>query len=277
MDVYYVNGSFVEQKDAMISVNDLAVLRGYGVFDFLRTYNRCPFHMHEHLDRLERSAKLVGLQLPKPKSEIATLCLEGIKRSEHDENKVRIVVTGGNSQDGISPDNKPGLILIVTGVTERPESWNSEGVKVVTSHVDRFMPGSKSINYIPAILSQQDATAQGAIESIFVDRDGYLQEGTTSNFFIFMGDTLITPPGVRILPGITRKIVLELMKKDFKILERNIHKDEIRLIDEAFISSSVREVVPVSIIDAQTVTQGVGKNTSIILDRFRSYTASYRI
>lgn len=275
MDIYYIGERFVEEKEALISVNDLSVLRGYGVFDFLRTYNNSPFHLEEHLDRLERSARLIGLSLPFAKSDIAELVVEGIKLSGHKEKKIRIVVTGGLSPDGITPGEGSQLLLMITAVTPLPPEWLTEGAKVITSHVDRFMPGSKSINYIPAILCQKDAAAQQAIEAIYVDKDGYLLEGTTSNLFGFIDNTLITPQAERILPGITRKVVLELAQENFSIVEREVHRDEIRLLDEAFITSSVREIVPVTAMDSVILGLKPGPNTIKILESFSRYTSTY--
>jgi branched-chain amino acid aminotransferase len=277
MDIYYVNGQFVEKEQAKISVNDLSVIRGFGVFDFLRTYNGFPFHLDEHLNRLERSARLIGLELPHPTAKIKDIVRETIGRNKHKESNIRLVVTGGLSTDGITPGLSPQLLIMVSSVKEMPVEWYSDGAKVITSHVERFMPGAKSINYIPAILCQREARMQQAIEAVYVDRNGYMLEGTTSNFFAFIGDTLVTPPCNRVLPGITRQVVLGLAEKEYTMIERELHKDEVRLIDEAFITSSVREIVPIVAIDSIKLGTGKpGPRTQKILELFRDYTNSYR-
>jgi branched-chain amino acid aminotransferase len=277
MDIYYVNGQFVEKEQAKISVNDLSVIRGFGVFDFLRTYNGFPFHLDEHLNRLERSARLIGLELPHPTAKIKEIVRETLGRNKHKESNIRLVVTGGLSTDGITPGLSPQLLIMVSSVKEMPVEWYSDGAKVITSHVERFMPGAKSINYIPAILCQREARMQQAIEAVYVDRNGYMLEGTTSNFFAFIGDTLVTPPCNRVLPGITRQVVLGLAEKEYTMIERELHKDEVRLIDEAFITSSVREIVPIVAIDSIKLGTGKpGPRTQKILELFRDYTNSYR-
>lgn len=278
MDTYYVNGDFVSEQDAKISVNDLSVLRGFGVFDFLRTYSGLPFHLDDHLVRLERSSRLIGLQLPQTLSAIREIVLETLSRNSHPESNIRIVATGGLSPDGITPGNSPLLMVMVTSVTELPTECFTKGSKVITSHVERFMPGAKSINYIPAILCQAEARSRQAIDSIYVDKNGYLLEGTTSNIFAFCGNTLITPPcSNRVLPGVTRQVTLELAKKHFTVIERDIHKDEIRLLDEAFITSSVREVAPIIEIDAITIGDGrVGSQTNRVMELFAAYTTAYK-
>lgn len=276
MNIFYVDGQFVEENEARIPVTDLSVLRGFGIFDFLRTYNGVPFHLSDHLLRLERSARLIGLHLPHSVSAMAGIVKETLARNSPESN-IRIVVTGGSSLDGITPGASPRLLVMITPVKQMPDEWYTSGSKIITCHVERFMPGAKSINYIPAILCQNEAMSQKAIEAVYVDRDGYLLEGTTSNFFVLRGDTLITPPCDRVLPGITRQVILELAKKEFAVVERSVHKDEIRLIDEAFLASSVKEVAPVVTIDAVRVgSGGPGSRTLRIMEMFREYTAAYR-
>ncbi|MGB3211327.1 MAG: aminotransferase class IV [Desulforhopalus sp.] len=277
MDIYYVNGEFIDDEKARISVNDLSVLRGFGVFDFLRTYNGIPFHLDDHLHRLERSARLIGLLLPHSISKIREIVEETLKRNNYKESNIRLVATGGLSSDGITPGNSPTFMVMVTEVKQMPAKWYKDGAKVITSHVERFMPGAKSINYIPAIICQNEARDQQAIEAIYVDRNGYVLEGTTSNIFGVIGDTLITPPCDRVLPGITRQVTLRLAQEEkCTIVERHLHKDEIRLLDEAFITSSIREIVPIVAIDSVTLSGGKpGRQTLKIMELFRDYTTSY--
>lgn len=277
MDTYYIDGEFIEEDKASISVKDISILRGYGVFDFLRSYNGVPFHLMDHILRLQNSAQLIGLQIPHSVDEIYNLTMEAIKRnSQHKDFNIRLVVTGGLSQSNYIPDGRAKLIIMVTAVTGIAESCYSEGVKVVTSHTERFMPGSKSINYIPAILAMKEAKERGAIEALFIDRHGNIQEGTTSNFFAVFGNKLVTPPTDRLLPGITRQTLLELAKDHFEIEIRNIHKDEIRLMDEALITASNKEVMPVTTIDSVVLTSGVGKQSKKLMELFKLHTGQYK-
>ena len=277
MNIYYVDGQFVEEHQAVIPVDDLSVLRGYGIFDFLRTYNGVPFHLEDHLLRLQRSARLIGLQLPHSQAALAEIVRETLARNNHLESNIRIVVTGGLSPDGITPGTSPRLLVMVGAVKPMPAEWYTAGAKIVTCHVERFMPGAKSINYIPAILCQAEARSRQAIEAVYVDRDGYLLEGTTSNLFALRGNTFITPPCDRILPGITRQVVLELSRREFTVEERHLHRDEVRLLDEAFLTSSTKEVAPVISIDSLSIGSGQpGSRTLRIMELFREYTAAYR-
>jgi len=138
------------------------------------------------------------------------------------------------------------------------------------------MPGAKTINYIPAILCQKDAKSQGALEAIYVDRDGYLLEGTTSNIFVVRDGCLITPPCDRVLPGITRQVILKLAKDVVEVVQRPIHKDEIRLLDEIFITSSVKEVIPITTVDSVTIDNGlIGPVSQKVMELFATTTNSF--
>ncbi len=123
MNIYYVDGQFVEEQEAKIPVDDLSVLRGFGIFDFLRTYNGVPFHLEDHLLRLQRSARFIGLQLPKSAAALTEIVHETLARNEHKESNIRIVVTGGISADGITPGHAPRLLVLVSPVTPMPQKW----------------------------------------------------------------------------------------------------------------------------------------------------------
>jgi branched-chain amino acid aminotransferase len=277
MSIYYVDGQFIEADKARISVDDLSVLRGFGVFDFLRTYNGVPFHLAEHLQRLLSSARLIGLRIPHGQAALAEIVKETLTRNNHPESNIRLVITGGASTDGITPGPSPRLLVLITPVKPLPVAWHRDGIKVITCHVERFMPAAKSINYIPAILCQAEARDRQAVEAVYVDRDGYLLEATTSNIFAVRGNRLITPPCDRVLAGVTRQVVLELAHREWLVEERPLHRDEIRLLDEAFLTSSVKELTPVVTIDSVSLGDGQpGQLTRRIMELFRAYTVAYR-
>ncbi|MFC1877369.1 aminotransferase class IV, partial [Thermodesulfobacteriota bacterium] len=201
MDIYYIDGQYVEDDKCVLSVKDIIVLRGFGVFDFLVTYNKRPFHLKEHVQRLVNSARKIGLKLKHSKDEICGIVEETIRRNtHHDESNIRIVYTGGISSDGVTPEGNGYLIVMVTPKLQLPDWWYSDGAKLVTVEIERFMPGAKSTNYLTAVWALERAHAMDAIESIYVDRNNRLLEGTTTNFFCFKENKLITPK-LDILPG----------------------------------------------------------------------------
>lgn len=275
MDIYYINNEFVSAEESKITVNDMGLLRGYGVFDFMRTYGGKPFYLDGHVKRLVRSATLIGLAVPWSEQEIFDITMETLKRNDHTESNVRIVITGGVSPDSITPQGNSQLMVMVTPLHGLPATWYSEGVKVITTHVERFMPDAKTTNYIPGILALENARKQDAIESIYVDRYGNLLEGTTTNFYAFIDGKLVTP-ATGMLPGITRKVILELANGVFDVEMRDIKKDEVRLMDEAFLSASNKEIVPVTEIDCVTIGDGKpGTQTKKLRELFNEFTTRY--
>jgi branched-chain amino acid aminotransferase len=275
VDTYYINNEFVSAESATITVNDMGLLRGYGVFDFMRTYGGKPFYLDGHVKRLVRSATLIGLTVPWSEQEIIDITMETLGRNDHKESNVRIVITGGVSPDSITPQGNSQLMVMITPLHGLPPAWYTEGVKVITTHVERFMPDAKTTNYIPGILALENARKQDAVESIYVDRHGNLLEGTTTNFYAFIDNKLVTP-ATGMLPGITRKVILELADGVFDVEMRDIKKDEIRLMDEAFLSASNKEIVPVTEIDCVTIGDGKpGKQTQKLRELFNEFTTRY--
>jgi branched-chain amino acid aminotransferase len=276
MDIFYNNGEFVDSEKTVISVNDLIVLRGYGVFDFMRTYNRRPFYLKEHIERLENSARLINLELSWSSDEIYNAVMETVEKNpHHKECNIRIVCTGGISPDGVIPQGNGKLIIMVTAKHELPAWWYSDGASIITVNTERFLPGAKSTNYLGAVMAQQEAKRRGAIEAIYIDRNNNIKEGTTTNIFFFKGNRMIT--GKRdILSGVTRGVVLKLTENEFETELRDVPLGEVEDFDEAFITASNKEIVPVVKINDMVIGSGKpGKNTKKIMDMFRKYTEDY--
>ena len=276
MDIYYIDGDFVEEDKASISVKDIIVLRGFGVFDFLITYNKRPFKLKEHVLRLENSAKNIGLSIQYSNAEICRIVEETITRNaHHDESNVRIVYTGGISSDGVTPEGNGKLMVLVTPKHILPDWWYMQGTKIITADIERFLPDAKSTSYLSAVYALQMASKVEAIETVYIDRNNRVLEGTTSNFFFFKGGRLVTA-GNDILPGITRSVVLELVKDRFDVEIRDIDRSELYEMSEAFITASNKEVVPVVQVNDLIVNDGTpGEKTREIMHLFKEATDAF--
>ncbi len=275
MGIYYINGTYVDEAEASLPVSDLIILRGYGVFDFLRTYNGKPFHLEAHLKRLQNSAALIGLACPWSLEELTGIVDETLARNGYPESNIRLLITGGDSEDFISPGRNPRLLVMVRRVKPYPESWYQQGVKIITARLNRYIPGAKSIDYIRAIVTLRDAEAAGAVESVYVNGEDQVLEGTTSNLFLVSGNTIVTPSD-DILPGITRDVLLGLLQPDFSVEVRPVSRAELLAADEAFMASSTKEVVPVCQVDDHKIGSGVpGPVTGQAMKIFRKYTNRY--
>ncbi len=256
MEIYFVDGQFVPADQAVLPVNDLAVLRGYGVFDLLRTHGGTPLFLEDHLRRLVHSAEAIGLRLPWTEAELTAVVMETLEQNRHlPEANVRIVITGGPSHDFSTPQHHPRLLVLVSEVPRLPGEWYTEGVKVVTVRLERFQPGVKSINYMEATIAMQTARVRGAVEAVYVDREDRILEGTTSNIFAFVHDRLVTP-GEGILPGITRKAVLDAAGALFPTEIRNLTRSELLAAEEVFISGTNKGLVPVVDVDGKRIGPG---------------------
>jgi len=273
--IYYVDGKFVPAEKAVIPVDDLALLRGIGVFDLLRTYNGKPYFLDAHIDRLENSAQKIDLALPWTHDEIKDVVKATLAKNDIPEANVRIVVTGGSSTDFMTPAGPPRLLVLVSPIPKLPDSWYTDGVKIISWEVERTIPGAKSIDYISASLALKKAAAQGAIEALYIDRNGLALECTTSNVFAFTGETLITP-GRGILSGVTRKVVLELAERLFPIDIRDISRSELVAADEVFITGTGKGLVPVVQVDEDTIGDGrPGKKTRQLMAEIKRYTQAH--
>ena len=265
---WYIGGRWVHPDEATLSINDVAVLRGYSVFESLRTYDRRPFHLDEHLARLYHSAELIELEVPWPREHIADVVREVIERNTYKHATIRLLVTGGESEDGVLPTGKPTLAVMITPLGERDMGRFARGSKLITTQLQRVSPGAKTANYVAAVRALKEAARRDAADALFVNEQGHVLEATRSNFFIFREDTLVTPRE-GILIGVTRNVVLELARGRFAIEERPVLLDELRLADEAFITSSSREITPVVQVDDLTIGSGEpGSRTYELEQRF---------
>ncbi len=276
MSVYYVNGEYVDAADASIPATDLAILRGYGVFDALRTYSGIPFQLRAHLMRLQRSADLIELNLPWDIEEMADIVLATVERNGFPESSIRIVVTGGEGEQSFLPRGDSRLLVMAHPFETPPARWYMEGVQVVTSEQHRAQPEAKTINYIPGIKAQLEANRRNsnAIEAIYL-ADGLVSEGTRSNTFIFREGRWITPADGMLL-GVTRAEVIKLLTADGLLEFRDITLDEYYNADEIILTSSTKEVAPVVKVDDVTIGSGApGEMTKRLMRQWRAMTDAY--
>src|SRR5216683_6898621 len=265
---WYAGGRWVHPNEATLSVNDIAVLRGYSVFESMRTYDRRPFHLEEHLLRLYRSAVLIELGIPWSRQYIADVVRETIARNAYRHAAIRLLITGGESEDGILPSGKPTLAVLITPLDERDMGRFARGYKLITTSLQRVSPEAKTANYVAAVRALKDAARRNADDALFVNEQGHVLEATRSNFFVFRGDTLVTPRE-GILIGVTRNVVLNLARDRFAVEERPVLLDELSLVGEAFITSSSKEILPVVQIDDLVIGDGKpGPRTIELEQRF---------
>jgi branched-chain amino acid aminotransferase len=271
-NIYYVDGKFVSDSEAVFPINDLGLLRGYGCFDFMRTYNGRVIFIREHVQRLFRSASQIGIALPLAADELIRLVGETLRRNPPVESNIRILVTGGTSPDFITPQGRPRIAIMVAPLSQYPPEWYTQGAKIITTAHTRGIPGAKTIDYIRAIMVLAEARQKDGIEAVYVDAHDHVREGTTSNIFAFVGDRLVTP-GAGILNGITRQKVLDLAAGMYAVDIRDLPRSELLQADEVFITSSNRLIVPVARVDDDVIGAGrPGERTRAVMQAFSDLT-----
>lgn len=272
--IYYKN-QFFHEGVIPFSASDLGLIRGYGVHEFIRTYQRVSFHLKDHLKRLKRSAKLVDITLPQSIERIEEIIDQMIQSMPNSQLGIKIIVTGGPSVDYFCPNGAPELILIAFPLSSSPKEFYAHGIKMITKVHQRSFPEAKSTEYLPAILGLKEAKKLGAEGVLFCDFKGQLLEAGRENFFAFKQGRLLTPSR-GILKGITRQIVLNLAKNICPIEERDMHVSEIPSFDSAFITSTQKEIMPVSQIDQHVLTSN--SNYAFfqqLISQFDSYVKDY--
>lgn len=268
MTYAFINGEFTEN----ISINpyDLGFLRGFGIFECFRTYDKVPLFLEDRLTRMRNSASELRIRIPYTDEQIKEIVLNLIEMNGFSETNVRIIATKGVSHDGIHPEGDPSFYILATPFFPFPDSYYQIGIKTATTLHTRFLSHIKTLHYLPGLLALEEAREYDADEVLYCNEQNQILEGTTSNFFGIKGDKVITAPN-QVLFGLTRKLVLKAIREHFEIEMRHISLDEIPQLDEAFITSSLREVVPVIQIDQHMIGEGrCGPHTEIILDLFRS-------
>lgn len=259
----YQNGKIQPVADTTMQINDLGLLRGYGLFDYFRTYNGKPFKWDWYWQRYENSAKLLRLPNPIQKKEAYKVVLKLIEMSGLDNCAIRFVLTGGYSEDSISSP-KPNLLIISEDIHPVKSEEYENGIKVISHEYVRDLAEVKSIDYKHLMILQSDIKTAAASDVLFHKR-GMISELSRSNVFIFNGETLSTP-NKNILKGITRRTVLELAKPHFKIEQRNVKMSEVLAADEVFTTSTTKRVLAITQIDNHQISNGkAGEKTKFLL------------
>jgi D-amino acid aminotransferase len=257
----FLNGRMVEAKRATVSVYDRGLMYGDGLFETMRGYKGRAFAIEEHFHRLRTSADILGLPIPNLdwQKVIAELLLKnGLQRQD---TWVRLTITRGPAEPRVLPPDiaKPTTMIMVRPLDRDIARHQKRGVKVSLLPFSRhgFVPEHKSINYLPAVVGKVLASYHGAYEGIFVRADHVLTEGTTTSVFVVRDKTLFTAPQGGILPGVTRGLVMDLARAHgIQALEREITTTDLRLADEAFLTSSMIELVPIVHVDEAPLAKG---------------------
>jgi len=275
----YIDGKFYPKDEAKISVFDHGFLYGDGVFEGIRAYDGVVFKLKEHIDRLYNSAHAIMLNIPLSKEEMIEAVLETLRRNNLRDAYIRLVVTRGVGDLGLDPRKcaKPSIIIITVPLLRLyDEEKRKRGISMIVSWVRRDPVDAtsheiKSLNYLNSILAKIEANNVGADEALFLDTNGYVCEATGENIFIVKDGKLYTPPrSSGALPGITASVVKRIAAKlGYEVIERNITVTELYSADEAFLTGTGAEIMPIREVNKRRIGEGkMGPITERILEEF---------
>jgi branched-chain amino acid aminotransferase len=259
----YMNGEILPIEKAFIHINDLGLVRGYGVFDYFRAISGKPVFLKEHLQRFKNSTHLLGLKTGLSASEIETQILKLIELNAAPMLGLKMICTGGYSPDGYTP-TEPNLII-----TARPFVFadTQNGLKLMLVEHERELPEVKTLNYIVPITTIVRQKAMAA-DDVLYHKNGYVTESSRSNIFIVKDGVVITPDK-GVLKGITRQNVIETAQKNFPVEVRPMSLLEVISADEVFTTGSTKRVVPITQIDNFKFAKGkiTEKILSLLLEK----------
>ena len=273
-DIAFANGVFLPLAEATVSVEDRGFQFGDGVYELLRVYRRVPLRPLDHLARLERSARALGIALPFDTARWMSVITEAVHRSDYSEAKVYIQVTRGVAprDHTYSATLVPTVIITVRALAPPVESLYTDGTDVVTVPDLRWgRCDIKSVNLLANVLAKQQARNAGAFEAVFV-RDGFVLEGATSNVMAVHGGSLVTPPeGPLLLSGVTRHLALQLAREaGISLAERPLQETDLYTAGEVFLTGTTIEILPVIRINGRCIGGGFpGPITKELMARFR--------
>lgn len=268
--IYFLNGAFLPESECKITVTDLGLLRGYGIFDFFKAVNGNIIFLEDHLDRLAFSTQQLDLKVPYTKEELKTILSQVIQKNTHPLLGIKIIVTGGYSLDGYTPTN-PNFIIIAKPFTyfNKPQ-----GMHLMSLEYVRENPTIKTLNYAVPIQHLPQMKAMGADDFLY-HKDGKISELSRSNIFIVKNNVIITPNN-DVLWGVTRKNILTLAKNKWKVEEREVSLQEVFEADEVFTTGSTKKVTAITQIDQKLINNGnIGLITQQLLHDFEELEKTY--
>lgn len=280
-----MDGQLVDPSEAVVSVFDRGFLYGDSIYEVIRTYQNVPFELEAHLTRLEGSAVRIGMGLPVSRDVIGQETQAAQHATGRPDCYLRIVVSRGSGAIGLDPDlaENPRRIVIAMPVKPPSPEIYYKGATIVLTSVRRNLrdaidPRAKTGNYLNSVMAVGEAKRKGAFEAVMLDHRDFVTEGASSNVFAVVGGVILTPPlDVGILEGVTRSVVMRIAKRaSIPLLEVPLTEPALKAADEVFITSSIREVVPIVRVDDTVIGDGrPGETTKRIRTLFAEYVEDY--
>jgi len=249
-----LNGDFMEYDKAVVPISDLAIQRGYGIFDFFRIQDGAFLFSEFYLDRFYRSMKRSGFDFPYYRSDVHNMVISLMQKNEAPNSYIKLIVTGGNSPNGFLPGEKPNFMIINHEINVWDNNLFSKGANLISDEFMRTFPLVKSTNYFNAVRLAPKMKKYDAVDVLY-HHDSKVHETSRANVFMIKNDKIYTP-NKKILEGITRKRFIKAAKSEFDLEYKSFSFKKLLKADEVFITSTTKDVMPIVRIDKHKIGKG---------------------
>lgn len=249
-----LNGDFVEYDKAVVPISDLAIQRGYGIFDFFRIEGGAFLFSEYYLDRFYKSMKRSGFDFPYYREDVHNMVVSLVKKNESPNSYIKLIVTGGNSPDGFNTGEKPNFMIINHEMKIWDNELFSKGANLISDEYMRPFPVVKSTNYFNAVRLTPKMKKYNAVDVLY-HFNNKVYETSRANVFVVKKDKIYTPKK-EILEGITRKRFIKAVKSKFELEYKTFSLKKLLKADEVFITSTTKDVMPIVKIDKHNIGKG---------------------
>ena len=266
MNYACINGEFCNTDNAMIGIQDMALQRGYGMFDFFKVMGGQPVFLDDHLDRFWESARLLRLPITLSRESLTKQIHQLIEMNQWSDAGIRMTLTAGYAPDGYSI-HEPNLLMSGQSV-QLPDTLSEKGIRLFSYAHQRQLPLIKSIDYLMAVWIQ-DEVKKAEADEVLYHQGGWISECPRANIFLVTATGVLVTPGEQVLQGITRKKILQVAEKITRIETRPVHLNEFKTAREAFITSTTKLLTPVTVLDGIPVgTGGPGELSRVLFEEY---------
>ncbi len=259
------NGNLIKETDAKISIKNIELTYGFGVYETIKLRNDKIFFLDKHIARLFESAEILGLEHTFSHEIIKSYILDLKEKNNQESINIKMILLGGKTAA------EANLYIMMLAPKFLDKKFYKIGVHTIAKTYERFLPNAKSLNMLPSYLIFREAKAAGAHDALLLDKNGNILEGTRSNFFAIKDKTLYSAQEDKILNGITRQTVLECaLENGFEQKEEAVELKEINNFDGAFLTHTSGKIVPIKSID-QFEFESIAKNIKELIKLYNNF------
>lgn len=259
---HYLNGEFLPKDKCFFHISDLSIQRSYAVFDYFLFIEETPLYLEDYLTRFRNSVGMMGLVLPHGDEELRNIVVELIRINGTFEGGIKFIYTGGYAENGYDGEH-PNFLIMHMPIPIVDQKYYDQGIKLILQEYVRDFPTAKTTDYFFSLSVKKQIKEANAFDLLY-HKNGIISESSRSNFFIIDNENNVCTTEKDILFGVTRKNLIRAIEGKYNVINRPIRVDELPEVKEAFLTSSVKRVIPITQIDDLKI--GSGKPGEVTLD-----------